>query len=304
MQLNHNNRVFFEPVSHSYTLDGDKLLMGVTELMAKHNLGADYGGIRKEVLDNAAKEGTAIHRELQDYENGEAMLTTPLIEEYKKLGLKFVESEYPVSDYELVASAIDMVYEGKIGAILVDIKSTQKLHKRALQWQLGLYGHFFRNQNPGIAIEAFFCLWIDKKTRKIKGLIPIEPVSDAEVLALLDAERKGLIYIDEYEEPSLEVALGENALTYAEGLGKIARLKAELKKLEDGLKSYDAEIISYMEEHNLTSIDTPEGKITKRAASSSERVDTDKLKSKFPHIWELVKKTSYTKASLTFKPKE
>ena len=305
-QLSHNDRVFFEPISHSYTLDGDKLLMGVTELMSKHGINADYAGIKKEVLDNAAKEGTAIHHEIQDYENSQAILNSPLIEDYKQLGLKFIESEYPVSDFELVASAIDGVYEGskKNSVILLDYKTTQKLHNRALQWQLGLYKNFFERQNPKLTVEACYCLWIDKKTRKIKGLVPIEPVSETEVLALLDAERKGLLYEDNYEAPTLDLVLGDDALPYAEGLGKVARLKAEVKKLEEGLKSYDDTIIAYMEEHNLTSIDTAEGKITKRAASTSERVDTDKLKTKFPHIWDSVKKLSYTKASLTFKPKE
>ena len=307
MELKHNDRVLFDSAAHLYLLDGKKLLMGVTELMQKHHLGADYAGISQEVLDKAAEEGTAIHRELQNYENGETMLLTPLIKDYKKLcqenGLKFVESEYPVSDYELVASAIDMVYEAKNGAVLVDIKTTVKLHTRALAWQLGIYDFLFRQQNPDIPVVGHYCLWIDKKTRKIKGLVPIEPVSEAEVLALLDAERKGEIYIDQHEEPSLDLVLGENAVAYAEGLGKLALLKAQIKEIEDGLKSYDAEIISFMEERGLTSIDTPEGKIIKRSASTSEVVDTDKLKTKYTNIWELVKKTKYTKASLTFKAK-
>ena len=185
-----------------------------------------------------------------------------------------------------------------------DYKFTQKLHTRPLQWQLGIYRVLFERLNPGIVVEACYCLWGDKKTRKIKGLIPIEPVSEAEVLALFDAERNGLLYEDNYDAPTLEVMLGENALEYAEGIGKLARLKADVKKLEEGLKSYDDTIIAYMEEHGLTSIDTPEGKLIKKSASTSERVDTDKLKTKFPHIWDSVKKAVHTKASLTFKPKE
>ena len=302
MELSHNNRVFFEPKSHVYILDGSKFLMGVTELMKKKGLSADYSGISKAVLDNAAAEGTAIHKELQDYENGESVLVTPLIEQYKELGLKFVESEYPVSDYELVASAIDMVYEGKNGAILVDIKTTQKLHKRALQWQLGIYCYLFRQQNPDIPIEDCYCLWIDKKTRKIRGLVSIEPVSEAEVLALLDAERNGVDYTDNYEPKGLDLVLGEDAITYAENAGRIAYLKAQVKELEEGLKECDAKIISYMTEKGLTYLETPEGKISLKAAYTREGVDTDKLKSKYSNIYELVKKTSTVKASISFKP--
>ena len=156
MELHHDDRVFFDPVSHSYTLDGEKLLMGVTELMRKHNLGADYSGIPEATLKKAAEEGTAIHRELQEYEKGEAVFASELVDEYKRLGLKFVEAEYPISNYESVASAIDMVYEGSAPdkAILVDIKTTSEYHRRPLEIQLGIYRTLFECMNPSIKVEA------------------------------------------------------------------------------------------------------------------------------------------------------
>lgn len=307
MRPQNNNKVFFEPVSHTYLM-GDKMLMGVTELMEKHHLGADYSGIKQEVLDKAAKEGTALHQMIEDYDNGLSILETPLIAQYRKIcaenGLIFVVNELLVSDEELVASKIDGVYRLKNGHYaLVDYKFTQKIHRRALSWQLGLYRVFFERQFPGEKVDAVYVLHGDKKKQSINGLFPIEPVTTEEVDALLDAERNGQIYIDQHEEPSLDLVLGENALAYTQNLGKLAVLKAQVKEIEDGLKSYDAEIIAFMEERGLTSIDTPEGKIIKRSASTSEAVDTDKLKSKYTNIWELVKKKKYTKASLTFKAK-
>ena len=133
-------RVFFEPTSHSYVLDGETLLMGVTSLMKKHGLSPDYSGIPEATLRKAAEEGTAIHKEIQDYENGISVLASDLISEYKKLGLKFIASEYQVTDYETVASAIDGIYEGskKKKVKLVDFKTTQKYHRRSLEWQLGI----------------------------------------------------------------------------------------------------------------------------------------------------------------------
>ena len=58
-----------------------------------------------------------------------------------------------------------------------------------------------------------YCLHIDKKERTIKGLVPIEPVSEAEVVALLLAENEGRIYIDQHEEPSAELVLTDAELT-------------------------------------------------------------------------------------------
>ena len=303
MELNVSNRIFFEEVSHSYMLDDDKLLMGVTELMKKHGLSADYSGIPEATLKKAAEEGTAIHRELQNYEKGEAVFASELIDEYKKLGLKFVYSEYPVSDYELVASAIDMVYAGKKGAILVDIKTTQKLHRRPLEWQLGIYAYLFKRQNPEIPVDACYCLWIDKKKRTILGLVPIEPVSEAEVEALLDCERQGLIYEDENDKPDAGLVLsGEELVSYVDSYTKIAELKAVIKQIEDGLKTADAKLLSYMEENNLEEMKAPGGVIKRKAAYTQTRVDSAKLKELYPAVFAKVAKEITCKGSVSFKP--
>ena len=106
MELRNNTRVFFDPLSHTYLM-GDKILTGVTTLMRKHGLSPDYSGIPKATLDKAAEEGTAIHKEIEDYDNGLSVLRTPLIEDYIALcqqnGLKFLANEYLVSDDESVA---------------------------------------------------------------------------------------------------------------------------------------------------------------------------------------------------------
>lgn len=305
MELHHDNRVFFEPVSHSYTLDGDKLLMGVTELMKKHNLGADYSGIPEATLKKAAEEGTAIHRELQDYENGETVFASELIDEYKKLGLRFIEAEYPVTDYELIASAIDIVYEGsKPGkVILVDVKTTSEYHRRALEWQLGIYRDRFEAMNPGIEVEGCYCLWIDKKARRIKGFIPVDAVSKEEVEALLDAERNGLIYVDENDVPSADLVLPSDQLSaYVANAERIAELKAAIKEIEAQMAENDKKVIEYMESHGLDKMSAPGGVFALKKAYSQTRVDSAKLQKDFPAVYAKVTKTTSVKSSVSFKP--
>lgn len=310
MELTLSNRVFFEPVSHTYTLDGDKLLMGVTELMAKHNLGADYDGIPEWRLNAAAEVGTAIHKEIEAYDDGEAVFASELIDEYKEVcaehGLKSVYSEYPVSDYDIVASAIDKVYEGpKKGAVIVDIKSTEKLHRRALQWQLGLYDHLFAMLNPDIPIEGNFCLWIDKKKRKIRGLIPIDPVSEAEVLALLDAERQGLVYVDENAVKDASLVIPDEELQGLVANAKtVAELKSQIKFIEDKIAEHYQRLYDYMEENNLEEMSAPGGVFKRKAAYTQTRVDSAKLKKDFPAVWSKVAKESKCKGSVSFKPNE
>ncbi len=305
MELTRNSRVFFDPTSHSYLLDGDVLLMGCTELMAKHNLSADYSGIRKEVLDNAARVGTELHREIQNYLSGDAIFASELVDEVKGLNLKFVAAEYLVSDNRTVASSIDLVCEGSAPdkAILIDIKSTEKYHRRALEWQLGGYREMFEGQNPGIKVEALFCLHVDKKTRTLRGFYPVEGVTSEEWNALLDAERNGLLYIDENSIPDVEDALTEKeSASLTENASKIAELEATLKLLKEADEKVRAKLLAYMEDKGLTEMSCPAGKFTRKAAYTQTRVDSKALESKFPAVYAKVIKTVSVKSSLSFKP--
>lgn len=305
MQLTTTDRVYFEPTSHSYLLDGETLLDGVTSLMKKHGLSADYSGIPKATLDKAAAEGTAIHKEIQDYENGETVLRTELLDEYKKLNLRFIASEYLVTDFETAASAIDMVYQGskKDSVIIDDIKTTEKLHRRALAWQLGIYKVWFERMNPGIKVEACYCLWIDKKKRTIRDHILIEPVTEAEVDALMQAEREGLIYEDDNAVKGVEMALPEGEIAaYVSNARKIAALKAEIKALEAAMKENDSRVLSYMESQNLDELKADGGVFKRRAGSTQVRVDSGKLKELYPAVYTKVAKEIQVKGSVSFKP--
>ena len=306
MDLVNNTQVFFEPLSHTY-LCGDKVLIGVTTLMAKHGLSPDYSNIPAATLKKAADEGTAIHREIQDYDNGLSVLRTPLIEEYIALcaekGLKFVASEYLVSDNETVASSIDCVYGEKNEVILVDIKTTTKPHMRPLAWQLGCYKVFFERQNPGKKVVGCYCLHIDRKAKTIKGLIPVDVVTEAEVDALIAAEREGRIYIDEYEEPSAEIVLTDEELSaYVVQASEIASLKDKIKQIEESLKGLDKRVLDYMLEHNLETMEGGGGVFKVKKAYERTSIDTERLKKMQPGIYDQYKKTTTVAVSLTFKP--
>lgn len=311
MELSHNNRVLFDPTSHSYLLDGSKLLMGCTELMKKHNLGADYDGIPEATLKKAAEVGTAIHREIQAYDDGELSNPSPLIEDYKRLlrtnHLKSVANEYGVSDYELVASAIDKVYETKGGkAVLVDIKTTQKLHRRAVEWQLGCYKVWFERQNPGIEVAYCAALWIDKKSKRINDFITIDPVSEEEVNALLDCERNGQLYVDGNETPGAELVLTDAELTtYVSAYDSVLAFKAKVDEAQAKLKEFDKKILEYLQKNNIDEMVAPHGiRFKVKKGYESTRVDITALKEKFPAVYAKVTKKSTTSASLLVSKKE
>ena len=307
MELHDNKKVFFDPISHTYLM-GDKVLIGVTSLMSKHGLSPDYSGIPEATLMKAAAEGTAIHKEIEDYDNGVSVLRTPLIEEYittcQEHGLIFVRNEFLISDDELVASSIDGVYGPENAISLVDYKTTQKVHRRSLEWQLGIYKVLFERQTS-LKVENCYCLHIDKKERTIKGLVPIEPVSEAEVDALLQAEREGRIYIDLHEEPSAELVLTDAELTaYVAQQAEITRLKEQIKSIEETLKGLDARVLQYMTENNLEQMEGGGGVFKVKKAYERTTIDTARLKKMQPGIYDQYKKVTTIATSLTFKPNE
>lgn len=311
MKLTNNNKIYFEPLSHTYIGPDGKILSGLTGLMAKHSLSPDYSHIPEKVLMAAAEKGTEIHKLLQDYDEGNALLNEPLIEEYRNAihaaGLTHVASEYLVSDNEIVATFIDKVYDTGIPNVvdLADVKTTLKVHKRSLAWQLGANVVLFERQNPGIKVRNVFCIHIDKDTRKLKGLVPITPVSADEVDALLLAEKEGRVYIDLHEEPSAELILTDAELTaYVTQQSEIARLKEQIKSIENTIKVLDDRVLAYMTENNLETLEGGGGVFKVKKAYERATIDTARLKKIQPGIYEQYKKVTTVAASLTFKPNE
>lgn len=309
MELASNNRVFFDQAAHLYLLDGEKLLTGLTSLMAKHSLSPDYSNVPEKVLKAAAEKGTAIHKLLQDYDEGNSILAEPLVEEYRKAldeaGLKHVASEYLVSDNEIVATFIDKVYDTGIPGLvdLADVKTTVKVHARALAWQLGANVVLFERQNPGLKVRNVFCIHIEKDTRKLKGFVPVTPVSEEEVDALLLAEKEGRIYIDLHEEPSAELVLTDAELTaYVTQQNEIARLKEQIKAIEETLKGLDGRVKDYMIANGLEKLEGGGGVFTLKKAYTRTTIDTERLRRMQPGIFEQYSKSTVVQPSITFKP--
>lgn len=311
MELQSNNQVWFEPLSHTYIGPDGNVLTGLTSLMSRHSLSPDYSHIPEKVLMAAAEKGSQIHKLLQEYDEGNALLNEPLIEEYRNAirdaGLTHIASEYLVSDNEVVATFIDKVYDTGIPGVvdLADVKTTLKVHKRALAWQLGANVVLFERQNPGIKVRNVFCIHIDKDERKLKGLVPITPVSAEEVDALLLAEKEGRIYIDLHEEPSAELVLTDAELTaYVTQQNEIARLKEQIKGIEEALKSLDNRVKDYMIANGLEKLEGGGGVFTLKKAYERTTIDAAKLKKIQPGAYDMCKKTTKVSASLSFKSNE
>ena len=232
--------------------------------------------------------------------------TSDLLDEYKQLGLKFLASEFLISDNEMVASSIDMLYQsGEDSVIICDIKTTDKAHIRSVQWQTSIYKYLFERQCPGIKVSALYLLWADKKAEKLREFRPLEPIPDEEVEKLLECEKNGLIYIDEGDIPDASLVLKEDELaTYISKANEIAALKAKIKEIEAGLKFYDEQMLAYMADNDLDEMAAPGGVFKRKKSYTQTRVDSAKLQKLYPAVFEKVTKQVEVAASLSFKPTE
>lgn len=295
MRLRKNKEVAFNEWLHVYTASDGHTLIGVTELMKRHGLSPDYGGISKDVLEKAAARGTAIHQLLQDYDDGKAVIEDENLKAYKALGLKVHCSEYLVSDNEIVATFIDKVLDD---CSLADVKSTSTVHRRPLEWQLSIGAYLFELQNPGKKVPHLYCIHVrDGKAKQIE----VSRIPNDAVERLLECERCGVVYSDNPVPADAALALEEQAVVLAEQLDQIARLKLAIKETEQASAELQQRLYDYMTENNLDEMACELGTFVRKAPYTKKSLDSARLKKEKPELYEQYLKESEVKGSITFK---
>ena len=295
MRLRKNKEVAFNEWLHVYTASDGHTLIGVTELMKRHGLSPDYGGISKDVLEKAAARGTAIHQLLQDYDDGKTVIEDENLKAYKALGLKVHCSEYLVSDNEIVATFIDKVLDD---CSLADVKSTSSVHRRPLEWQLSIGAYLFEMQNPGKKVPHLYCIHVRDGKAK---LIEVNRIPDEAVARLLECERCGVVYSDNPVAADAALALEEQAVVLAEQLDQIARLKLAIKETEQASAELQQRLYDYMTENNLDEMACGLGTFVRKAPYTKKSLDSARLKKEKPELYEQYLKESEIKGSITFK---
>jgi hypothetical protein len=239
MQLT-KSRVIFDQEAHTYTLDGVQL-RGITGMIESQLFPDKYSGIPDYVMKKAADRGHFVHEvcELVDdlgvsHESEEAKNYQNLKEIY---GLNYEVSEYLVSDNEHFASCIDKVYrENETDFSLADIKTTYRLDKEYVRWQLSIYAYLFEMQNPGCRVVRLFAIWL---RGNISELVEVERIPDAVVASLMAAEVGGIQFVNPYVVPSSKEDLPDKYREMEDSIIEIteqAKYWAERKKeLTDGV---------------------------------------------------------------------
>ena len=198
MELN-KSQVIFNQDAHTYQLYGE-FLSGITGVIERQLFPKKYDNIPKSILDNAAQRGSFIHEQI---ELADSLGVIPPCEEaknylslIKKEKLAFEESEYLVSDNKNYASSIDKVFRKDEKTFhLGDIKTTYKLDKEYVRWQLSIYAYFFELQNVGAKVDRLFAIWLRNDKAEI---VDVERIPDDIIIDLLACDLNGTQFINPF----------------------------------------------------------------------------------------------------------
>ena len=173
--------------THTYLVDGI-IVPSITQIL-KVKFGNKYSGVSKEVLNEAARKGTAVHGAI------EKLCKTGEVEDLKEVKnfiflqkqykFEVIDNEVPIilfkDDRPIAAGRLDLVL--KIDDVIGggDIKRTSTLDKEYLAYQLNLYRIGYR-QCYGIEWEFLKGLHLRENTRKFVNL----PINENMAWALVN----------------------------------------------------------------------------------------------------------------------
>jgi len=283
--------VVFNQEEHYYTdIRNGNRLSGITSTLIHRLFPDKYAGVPQYIMEQAAKHGTMIHEEL---ELAESIGITPASIEgqnYLKLkekyGLKYLTSEHTVSDMEHYATNIDVVYDVEENVVdLADYKTTSKLDKESVSWQLSICSYFLRKNNPHIQVRNLYAIWL---RGEIAELVELPQHTDEEVQALIEADLKG----EPYEYHSiLPDYISDNEMS-------LYSLGRRIKQLQEEYDTIKQEVFNQMQQHGDKSFDTGNVLITYVAPKPRTTFNLNLFKEKCSKLYEKYITTAETIPSL------
>jgi hypothetical protein len=274
--------VRFDNEAHRYFL-GSVELQGITGMINRQLFPNKYASVPEEMLRKAAEKGSNVHTDCQMIDLLGGIPSTLEGAAYIKLKNEYnisdLENEYLVSDDEHFATCIDKV-DSDLN--LYDFKTTYKLDKEYLSWQLSINKYLFGLQT-GLQAKNLYAIWLRGEEAT---LISIEEKSLENVLSLLEAEIKGETYNCPGEAQSAQIS----QLFDLEQA--IIRIKQEADFYEAQKKGLLSGIEQQMIKADTKKIETETLIITRVLPTQSISIDTNRMKKEQPDICKKYEKIS------------
>lgn len=310
MKENHNLKISpvrFNEDGHTYDLEGHKL-SGVTPIIA-WLLPDTYAGIPKSIMQQAAEYGGMMHQKCE-LADTMGIVDDDLVRQYQELkeqkGLSTLLNEYLVSDERTVASKIDVLTSGYD---IIDLKFTSKVHIPNVTLQTSIYAWLFELQNEGLTAGDLYCCWLPKPQYGQPEMIQLqrvpsticEQVADLYVHGANPIQARALLTacgfsFDDGRRVRSDVPDGVQEL-----MEELRMVKENLNTLTQRENELKSAIFEVMKKKDVKTWGTDLIQFTRKEAYSQASVDSAKLKSEFPDVYEQVKKERQVKESITYK---
>lgn len=278
--------VVFVKESHTYFLNG-KQLSGITGLLERKLFPAKYAGVDEETLHKAAEYGSNVHEQIAEDDGVDEFVLDEVLS-YRKIitahNLKPIAHEYLVTDSTKYASAIDLVLENEDGTVdLADIKTTYKLDKDYVSWQLSIYAYLFELCNPGIKVNNLYGLWLrDEKSSYEK----VYRHDKDEVLRLLADDSEDYFLPDAPKMPADIVEMASQLEEY------FTMLKRYEKRYKEQEKEFKSRLTKLMGEAGIYNISIGGLKISYVKGYTKSSIDSTRLKKEMPEVVDKYSKTT------------
>lgn len=298
----------FQDKGHIYTVNGDIASISVTELLAKHGLAPDYSGVSKAKLKESANKGKSIHKDLENVLN-EAHYepTTEQGKQFKQwvaenldcgVGEQLLGYE---KDGMVIAGTADVMGITKDRALIIgDHKTTAKLNREYVSWQVSLLDYFARKLGDEKVngkmlkwkgAKEFYCFHYDKDGKMT--VERLEKVEDSEIERLLDCEYNNTIY-----ERSCLVIDAEFEKQYMQAEANFMAIEQQAKAAQDERDRLRGELLKLFEAQGIKSWDNGKVLVTYIPPTDRLSVDSKKLKDNYPTVYSECQKLTKVKSQI------
>jgi hypothetical protein len=278
--------ILFDEVAHTYLL-GDKYLSGITGMLDRQ-FGYSYENVPENVLEEARIYGTALHKELEDFDaqwiNSGSVECADYIQICKENGLSHAESEYCVTDGKDWASKIDKVYRTSDDTFdICDLKSygSMTAEKQAkARWQLSIYAYLFELQNKKAKVGRLFIIHLRNKPKKdgtfdhINDIIFVERIPSEICKELLDTDLRGEQFKNPYAIPD-DISAQE---------AEIRELMETKSSVEERLATIKANILTKMESLDIRTWATNTMRLTRKLPTTRASFNSSLFKADHPDM--------------------
>lgn len=291
--------IIFDEIAHTYTEDrtGEQLPSVNQIINAVYGSGVEF--VKKDILEQAAKHGTKVHKDIEmwmnakDYYDPDYIETVHLIEwlETMRIDVKNPITEKIVSVAGLFAGTADLILNGH----LYDYKTSKNKPTRKMldHWQKQLSFYYFALK---IMEQEPKSMGVIHLTKNKCTYYPLEYLGDKFVndtyKAFIDGRR-----LEEHRENSLQTVDKRAVQKLQRTLEKIATLEKEIAPIREQIKQE-------MEKRGITALKIGRVNITYVGPTKAQRFDVKRFKAENETIYNKYINETDVKSSIRIRLEE